>query len=283
MIDYKEKLKHWLTVAILMLLVINIYGLNCHALASDKISIPAVAVQGDAVKAFVPLKSVVQIQNKPWHVGGNGLIIFGVPRNQEKPIKITVLSNQKTTSYTVSIRKKQFDIQRINGLSGKYVTPNPSQQAKIKSDQEKIKSARNQIITHDLMNNNGFIKPATGRISGVFGSQRILNGAPKNPHYGMDIANKIGTRVIAPAGGIVVLTDETMFLTGKTIMLDHGAGVYSVFIHLNTIDVKNGQQVKQGDKIGSIGVTGRSSGAHLHWGVTIAGVPVDPVSLLMDR
>ena len=122
--------------------------------------------------------------------------------------------------------------------------------------------------------------PSKGRISGVYGSQRILNGEPKNPHFGLDIANKRGTPVLAPADGVVLLTHKDMFFSGGTIVLDHGFGITSSYIHLNSIDITEGEKVKQGQKIATIGSTGRSTGPHLDWRLNWFGQRLDPALLI---
>jgi len=126
----------------------------------------------------------------------------------------------------------------------------------------------------------GFVMPAEGRISGIFGSQRILNGEPRNPHNGLDIAAPTGTPIIAAADGVVSLIHEDMYFSGKTVMIDHGLGLESVYIHMSKIHVTDGQQVRQGELIGEIGSTGRSTGPHLHWGVSWYSTRLDPETVL---
>jgi murein DD-endopeptidase MepM/ murein hydrolase activator NlpD len=126
----------------------------------------------------------------------------------------------------------------------------------------------------------GFLQPAQGRISGVFGSQRILNGQPRSPHSGLDIAAPTGTPIVATADGIVSLVHDGMVLTGKTVMIDHGFGLDSVYIHMSDISVEQGQRVRQGDPIGAIGMTGRTNGPHLHFGISWYGAKLDPQTVM---
>jgi murein DD-endopeptidase MepM/ murein hydrolase activator NlpD len=119
-----------------------------------------------------------------------------------------------------------------------------------------------------------------GRVSGVFGSQRIYNGTPKSPHSGLDVAAAQGTPVRAPAAGVVTLAEPDLYLTGGTVLLDHGHGVSSNFLHFSRIDVHVGQRVAQGDVLGLVGMTGRATGPHMHWGMSWFGVRVDPRLLL---
>ena len=128
----------------------------------------------------------------------------------------------------------------------------------------------------------GFTWPATGRISGVYGSQRVLNGKPRNPHFGLDIAAPDGTEVFAPADGLVTLTHPDMLLSGGTIILDHGQGLSSTFLHLSKILVEAGSFVKQGELIALIGSTGRASGPHLDWRMNWLDRRVNPQPLLSE-
>ena len=122
-----------------------------------------------------------------------------------------------------------------------------------------------------------------GRISGRFGNQRIYNGTPKSPHSGMDIAAGTGTPIRAPAGGTVTLAQQDFYLTGGTVMIDHGHGIGSNFLHLSRLDVKVGDVVKQGDVIGAVGSTGRSTGPHLHWGMSWFDIRIDPLLVLPTK
>ena len=133
-----------------------------------------------------------------------------------------------------------------------------------------------------LFLNTGFIAPVKGSITGVFGSQRILNGKPRSPHQGVDFSALLNTPVHCPADGIVRLAAPNMYLMGNTLVIDHGLGVQSIFMHLNRILVKEGDAVKQGAAIGRVGKSGRATGPHLHWGVSVGTIPVDPARLL-DR
>jgi len=127
-----------------------------------------------------------------------------------------------------------------------------------------------------------FIWPVQGRISGRFGNQRIYNGKPGSPHSGMDIAAPTGTPVKAPAAGVVTLADPDLYLTGGTLLIDHGHGISSNFLHLSRLDVKPGDRVEQGQVVGAVGATGRASGPHLHWGMNWFEVRIDPL-LVLER
>ena len=167
----------------------------------------------------------------------------------------------------------------INGLEKKMVTPPKSFYDRIIRENKAIKNIRNLDSDIDFIFEK-FNWPAKGIISGVFGSQRILNGKPKRPHYGIDIAAKKGTSVLAPIESIVRMAEKDLYYTGGTIMLDHGHGVTSVYSHLSLINVNVGDKVKKGQKIGEIGSTGRSTGPHLDWRINWFLQRLDPALLV---
>jgi murein DD-endopeptidase MepM/ murein hydrolase activator NlpD len=152
-------------------------------------------------------------------------------------------------------------------------------EAKIAAD-NKIMVAARARTEPDAFYKVGFIRPAEGRISGVYGSQRVLNGTPRAPHMGLDIAAPIGTPVRAAADGIVSVAHPDMVLTGRTVVIEHGFGLDTIYIHMNALKVKDGERVKQGQVIGEIGKTGRANGPHLHFGVTWFDVRLDPETVL---
>ena len=177
------------------------------------------------------------------------------------------------------IRKAMVDRQQKLGLEKKMVTPPKSFYDRIIKENKAIKNIRNLDSDIDFIFGE-FNWPAKGIISGVFGSQRILNGKPKRPHYGIDIAAKKGTSVLAPTESIVRMAEKDLYYTGGTIMLDHGHGVTSVYSHLSLINVNVGDKVKKGQKIGEIGSTGRSTGPHLDWRINWFSQRLDPALLV---
>jgi hypothetical protein len=215
-------------------------------------------------------------------VSKTGIFTLGFGRNHGEIATLIVQHGTKGSSrksYPITITPRHWQIERINGLPKKHVSPDPQALEKIRADAAAIRQIRSQISDGTLFM-HGFKPPAKGRISGVFGSQRILNGAPRSPHSGQDIAAKTGTPVFATAPGTVSLVDNNMLLMGKTVMVDHGLGVQSVYIHLHTVAVQPGQQVSAASKIGTIGATGRATGPHLHWGVSWKGTKLDPATVL---
>lgn len=243
--------------------------------------LPDSAYQGDTIVGKVLPPATVTVGGKFFTVSSNGYSIIGVPRNQKTDLLVIARAGDKKRSKTIRILAYPWKIQRIDGLPKKYVTPQPQALKRIKADNEKVHATR-QTKTHPvaLFAKSGFIKPVKGQITGIFGSQRILNGRPRSPHWGVDYAAPMRESVHSPADGIVSLVAKNMYLMGNTLMIDHGLGVQSVFIHLDSIEVKKGDAIKQGSKIGHVGRTGRATGPHLHWGVSVGSVPVDPARLL---
>lgn len=213
-------------------------------------------------------------------VSENGYFVFGFHRDHEPKAKLTLTYDGQTDVQPLIISKRQYNIERVDGLPPGKVNPmKPEVLARIKKEGAMVGGARAK--TSDIKAfMQDFIWPAKGRISGVYGSQRVLNGQPKRPHYGVDVAAPTGTEVIAPADGIVRLVHNDMFYSGGTLIIDHGFGVSSTFIHLHSIDVKEGQEVKQGDFIATIGATGRATGPHLDWRINWFKSRLDPQLLV---
>jgi murein DD-endopeptidase MepM/ murein hydrolase activator NlpD len=177
------------------------------------------------------------------------------------------------------VAKRTYDVQRIDGLPPKKVTPSEEDMVRIRKEYALIRTARDRDdAREDFL--GGFEWPARGRISGVYGSQRILNGVPRRPHFGVDVAAPVGTLVYAPADGVVTLAHDDMFFSGGTLIVDHGHGLSSSFLHLNAVLVKEGDRVRQGDPIAKIGATGRVTGPHLDWRMNLVGARLDPQLLV---
>ena len=180
---------------------------------------------------------------------------------------------------TLTVKPRKYRIQRIDGLPSRMVTPPKSVLNRILRENRMIKLVREEdtAVPYFL---KGWIWPAHGPISGVYGSQRILNGKPRRPHYGVDIAAPIGSPVVAPSDGIVVLAQKDLYYTGGTVIIDHGFGLTSAFLHMEKVLVKKGQHIRQGDKIGLVGKTGRASGPHLDWRINLFDARIDPQLLV---
>lgn len=210
----------------------------------------------------------------------NGRFVFGFGRDEPVSATLTVTRDgAKGELVMLRIAPQKYDIQRIDGLPPAQVTPPPAVLERIKRENEMIAAARQRSSAmQDFL--QGWIWPAKGPVSGVYGSQRILNGEPRTPHYGLDIAAPIGSPVVAPAAGEVVLAEKDIYFPGGTILIDHGMGINSAYSHLQTLTVKVGQRVQQGEQIGTVGATGRATGPHLDWRVNWFDVRLDPQRLL---
>ncbi len=239
-------------------------------------------VQGSMIVGQVIGDAEVYYQKQKLAKTPKGIVVFGVGRDAPQQIEVMLKSAKQSVKKTIAVGKRQWKIERIDGLPPSKVNPKGEAVLKrIRRDSAQVAKAR-QTFSHRQDFLSEFILPAQGRISGVFGSQRVLNGDPKRPHYGLDVANVVGTPVIAPIAGKVTLVHKDMYYSGGTLIIDHGYGISSTYIHLNSIDVKQGQTVKQGEQIGTIGATGRATGPHLDWRLNWFKVRLDPQLLLQD-
>ena len=219
------------------------------------------------------------IDKKQVKVSKDGYFVFGIDRDRKYDLTITKIVGKDKKKIIKKILKRKYNIQRIDGLEESKVTPPESVYKRIKEENNKIGEAR--AINSDLpFFKNQFIMPVEGIISGVYGSQRILNGKPKWPHYGIDIAAKKGTKIKSAATGVVTMAEPDLYYTGGTIIMDHGHGISTIYSHCATINVKVGDQVLQGDVIGTVGSTGRSTGPHLDFRINWFQTRLDPMSVL---
>jgi len=219
------------------------------------------------------------LDGRPVRVGPDGAFALGFGRDHgpEAVLAITPPGG-RTERRHLSVARRDWQVQRIEGLPGAMVTPPPDVLDRIRRERERIAALR-RVDSPENFFASGFLWPAQGRISGVFGSQRILNGQPRAPHLGLDIAAPTGTPVLAMAAGRVLLAAE-LYFTGNTVILDHGHGVQSLHAHLSRMDVVEGEAVAQRQRIGAIGATGRVTGPHLHLGLNWFETAVDPRPLL---
>ena len=209
-----------------------------------------------------------------------GRFLLGLGRDAPESVAVTViLADGTTRRHNVPVQSRDYDIQRIDGLPPNQVSPDADTLARIREDAARVREAR-QARLDERHFDVGWIWPVTGPISGVYGSQRILNGEPRQPHYGIDIARATGTPVRAPSDGIVTLAAEDLFFSGGTLIVDHGQGLSSSFLHLARILVEPGEFVRQGQVIAEVGATGRVTGAHLDWRMNWFDQRIDP-SLLV--
>lgn len=209
-----------------------------------------------------------------------GFVVFGFGRDEKgtKELLLRRADGQERVE-RIELTPREYKIDRVDGVPQQTVTPDPAQVKRAREEAERVWLARNGTsIRTDFL--SPLIMPAEGRISGVYGSQRIFNGTPRNPHYGLDIAAPTGSPVQAPWSGKVVFADPDLFYSGGTLILDHGYGVTSTYIHLHKLHVEVGQEVEQGERIAEIGATGRVTGPHLDWRINWGHERLDPALAL---
>ena len=235
--------------------------------------------QGALLRGQAPAGAKVTLNGETVQTNKDGKFVVGFER--EAPLQQTLvvkLDNGQKWQRDITLEKREYNIQRIDGLEQKMVSPPAEVTARIKKDNINVANARSGNTDLDALFTR-FEWPAKGVISGVYGSQRILNGVPKWPHYGLDIANETGTPVYAPVDGVVTMADD-LYYSGNTLILDHGMRVFSTFLHMDTITVEVGETVKQGEQIGTIGSTGRSTGPHLDWRINLGNTRLDPQTII---
>jgi murein DD-endopeptidase MepM/ murein hydrolase activator NlpD len=243
----------------------------------DSFRIEGSMSQGGFVFGTVPPGTRIRANGVAVPVASSGAFAIPLARDAAPKLAVDVAYPDGTTeARAFAVAKRAWPVQRIDGLPEREVTPRDEDVAAIKDEQTKIATARARVRDADSFL-QGFVWPAVGPISGVFGSSRILNGQPRAAHLGLDIA---GSAVRAAADGIVGLVAPGLFFNGNVVILDHGLGVTTIYAHLATIAVVEGQSVHRGEVLGTVGKTGRATGPHLHFGVNVRGVGVDPAQVL---
>ncbi len=248
----------------------------------DRVVFPASVPQGALVFGKVPPGSQVRYRERLLRATGYGTVAFGVGRDETGPLKVDVtLPSGRVEPVSIAVTPRDWPVEHVNGVPPKTVNPPPEIAARIQREQALVTAARER---DDERTDFAlpFQWPVQGRISGRFGNARVYNGQPGAGHSGMDIAAPDGTPVKAPAGGVVTFASPDLYLTGGTVLLDHGHGVSSNFLHLSRIDVKVGDRIEPGQVIGAVGATGRATGPHLHWGMNWFDTRIDPL-LVLER
>ena len=236
--------------------------------------------QGGLLVGTAPANAVIMLDKRKVQVSADGRFIAGFDRDAPASATLTITKlGEAPEVHTLAIAKRKWEIERVNGVPQELVTPDPEMEARIAAEQKLLNQARAKFDGRPWFE-SGFIRPVDGRKSGSFGSQRVLNGTPRAPHAGWDIAAPIGAKVHAAADGVVSLSKEMLVMTGDTVMINHGLGLQTMYIHMNKILVADGQQVKQGDVIGEVGMTGRANGPHLHFAANWFSARLDPETLL---
>lgn len=260
-------MKHLAALALLLIM----------ALPAAALELQGTLAQGGLVIGRAEPGARVLLDGRPVHVDpANGTFVIGFGRDHG-PVATLAITGADGRSETrdLAIAARDWDIERIDGLPPRKVTPKAEDLERIRREAALIHTARaREGAETDFL--GGFIWPVTGRISGRYGNQRILNGEPRRPHLGIDIAAPTGTPVVAAAAGRVTLAARDLFYTGGTVVIDHGHGLTTIYSHLDRLDVAEGAIVAQGDAIGTVGSTGRSTGPHLDWRLNWFQERLDP-------
>ncbi len=249
-------------------------------------SLPAAAVelhgdfiQGGLIGGKTAPNSRVALGEYAVEVADNGVFVAGFDRDAPPSVTLSICQGSRCEQRNLSIKQRDYAIQRVDGVPQKTVTPPPEVLARIRREAALVGKARKRVLARqDFL--QGFQWPLLGPVTGVFGSQRVYNGTPGRPHYGVDVARPTGATVVAPNSGVVSLVHEDMFYSGGTLIVDHGQDISSTFIHLSKILVAEGQEIQQGQPIAEVGATGRATGPHLDWRMNWFGQRLDPALLV---
>ena len=240
------------------------------------------AIQGGILLGHTLPSATVTFAEVTVPVLPDGAFLLGLGRDMPRSNELTITADE-TCVQQVAVAAREYRLQEITGVPQQTVTPSEEHLERIRAERAKVRTAKAQRLALDdgfRAVRDDFTWPVTGRISGVYGSQRIYNGTPGTPHYGVDVARPTGTPVTAPAAGRVTLAEPDLFYSGGTVILDHGYGLSSSFLHLSEVSVSVGDQLAPGDLIGAIGATGRATGPHLDWRMSWFNQRIDPQLLV---
>ena len=237
-------------------------------------------IQGHFILGKTEPNSKIIIDKKQIKVSKDGFFAFGIGKDRKYDLVITLIKDGETKKVIKKVQKRKYNIQRIDGLEEKKVTPPEEVYERIKKENILIAKAREINSDLDFFKNKFILPVDDAIITGVYGSQRILNGKPRWPHYGIDFAPKLGTPIKAMADGVVTMAEQDLYFTGATLIFDHGHGISTLYMHLDKIFVELGDIVKQGEIIGTVGSSGRSTGPHLDVRLNWFGTRLDPATVL---
>jgi len=237
-------------------------------------------IQGHYIIGKTDPNSTIIIDKKKVKVSKDGYFAFGLDRERKYDVVIKINKDGNTNTIIKKVQKRKYNIQRIDGLEEKKVTPPEEVYERIKNENKLIAEAREINSDLDFFKDKFILPLENAIITGVYGSQRILNGKPRWPHYGIDFAGDRGTPIKAMADGIVTLAEKDLYYTGATLIFDHGHGISTLYMHLDEIFVEKDDIVKQGDIIGTVGSSGRSTGPHLDVRLNWFGTRLDPATVL---
>lgn len=267
-----------------LLSLLVLFCLPTLALADVPVRLKGELIQGGLIIGEAPKGSKILLNDQVLKQTPEGHFVFGLDRDAKSGdvLKVTAPSGEQFEQI-LQVKAREYRIQRIEGIDQAIVSDNKTEQEwkRISDESAQVAAARRQHIESQAFLQS-FQWPIIGRISGVFGSQRVYNGKPGRPHYGVDVAAPIGAKVYAPIDGVVTLAHDDMYYSGGTLILDHGYGISSSFLHLSKILVKVGDQIKQGDLIAEVGAAGRSTGPHLDWRMNWYRRQIDPQLLVPD-
>ena len=247
--------------------------------AAADVELSATATQGGLLIGRAPEAASVEFDGRRLRLSDTGVFLLGFGRDAPATAEVVITGRDGGVERReITVAQREYRIQRIDGLPGEKVTPPESVLERIRSEGARVSAARavDDERTDFL---DGFVWPLTGRISGVYGSQRVLNGEPRRPHFGVDVAAPTGAPVVAPADAIVRLAEPDLYFSGGTLIMDHGHGLTSTFIHLSRVLVEPGQHVRQGEVVAEVGATGRATGPHLDWRMNLFDARLDPALL----
>ena len=268
--------------AVVLLLALHSWSVSGAELSLQGLNLQGQWIQGGLLQGRVQPTDSVEFMGRKVRVAGNGLFVIGLGRDAPKQVELVVRDSAGIdTRHEFSVEQREYNEQIINGVPQRTVTPPAEVLERIRHEVELVKKARaGDDHRQDFL--AGFRRPLEGKISGVYGSRRVYNGTPGRPHYGLDIAAPMGEPVYAPAAGMVKLVHDDMYYSGGTLIVDHGHGLSSTFIHLSKILVKDGERVESGDPIAEVGAGGRATGPHLDWRINWFDVRIDP-ALVLDN
>lgn len=250
------------------------------AAAKERLLLRGPIAQGALVFGYAAPGTEVAVDGRKLRVTAKGRFVFGIDRDRKEPVALALVypdGTRETRALKVTPRK--WNIQRITGVPERLVTPPPEVMARLEREYKLMLDARKADSDQTFWAGK-LIWPARGRQTGWFGSQRFYNGKPRAYHSGVDVGVGTGTPVRAPAAGVVTLVHEGMYFAGKVVVVDHGYGINSTFIHLSKILVAPGQHVRQGEVVGLSGATGRATGPHVHWSFAWFETRVDPLPVV---
>lgn len=260
--------------------IVSLVVLMLISMASIALELKGEWQQGGVIIGKVPAGTQVEYRGKKLHISSLGEFVIGLGRDAaEQASFVTVTVDGVRKEHRFAVKKRTYNIQKVTGVPQQTVEPDPAQIERAKREAQMAADARKGDLPLTFFAQK-FEWPLIGPVTGVYGSQRFYNGVPNSPHYGVDIAKPVGTLVKAPAGGVVTLVHPDMFFSGGTLIIDHGHGLSSTFIHLSEVLVKKGDAITQGQTIAKVGKTGRATGPHLDWRMNWFEERVDPQLLV---